>query len=300
MPPQRNQHYRPILDARANFDRLCKKHKAIPTPADVDAIRSVIGPVSGHATVQDSFEAALLFFLPRSAVEFEENSLLVGWRREHGGQVKQEVWYKKPPASRRGHFGCGPGGLLPLPYTFKSSVCTEWHPVMLDIVNPNQNKNHFVQSEYFRACIKVLQAAVPPPSIERSRSACRESTTASSTTFNPDGSQQETTTTPRVTPAPTARLISPIVDLTSSDEEVVIKREVTSDPAPNDPKQPQAPTTQVEDRIQAFRDKLDNKEVKELQQMLEKQLPSWIRELAEDVLQKKMLRELDLAESLFL
>lgn len=94
MPQQRNEHYRTIPDARANFDRLCRKHKVIPTPADVDAIRSLIGPMSGHAAVRNSFEAALLFFLPRSAVRFEKESLLVGWRYEDEGRIKREVWYR--------------------------------------------------------------------------------------------------------------------------------------------------------------------------------------------------------------
>lgn len=39
------------------------------------------------------------------------------------------------------------------------------------------------------------------------------------------------------------------------------------------------------------------KEVEDLEQMLENDLPSWIKKPAEDVLQKKMLRELELADS---
>ena len=89
-----------------------------------------------------------------------------------------------------------------------------------------------------------------------------------------------------------------MVDLTGSDEEVVIKTEVPTTVTAI--QHIQTHRTQVEDKIQAFRDKLDKKEVEELEQMLEKELPSWIKKLAEDVLQKKMLKELELAESFLL
>jgi hypothetical protein len=89
-----------------------------------------------------------------------------------------------------------------------------------------------------------------------------------------------------------------VVGLTDSDEEIVIKHEVI--PASTPINHVQAPSVQVEERVQIFHDKRNKKDVKQIQQILEKKFPSWIRELAEDVLQKKMLKELELAESYLL
>lgn len=296
MSGQCDQNYRPIPLAQANYDRLCQKHGIVPTAAEVDAIRSVTGAVSIQSSIRVRFETALLFFLPRSAVQSEQGALLIGWVYENDGQVKSEVWFQPAPVGGRSlcHVPGGP------PYQPKegSSTCDEWHPVIFDIVDPTENKNRIVQYAYFRACIKLMEAPVPPPSIERSGLALNGSASTNSITNNLNGPQQEPTITPHATPASSSREKSVIVDLTGSEEEVIIKSEETSASTPLC--HTQVPLTQIEARIQAFRDKLDNKEVKELQQMLDKQLPSWIRELAEDVLQKKMFRELELAESLLL
>jgi hypothetical protein len=188
-----------------------------------------------------------------------------------------------------------PGGVRALSRSRAGSACDEWHPVIFDIVDPNVNQNRILQYPYLKACIKLLQAAVLPPSIENSRSTPIGSTSTSSTTLHPNGLHREPSSTHSAFAAPGGHLTSFTVDLTGSDEDASIKPEITfvSTPANH----VQAPSTQVEEKIQAFRDKLDKKEVKELQQMLKKQLPSWFQELAEDVLQKKMLKELELAES---
>jgi hypothetical protein len=298
MPPQRNQRYLAIPSARANYDRLCQKHGIIPTPADVCAIKRAIGHVSALNAIQVRFEAALLFFLTRSAVRFEKGSLLIGWVYNYDGRTKQEVWFI-PPQNRGRSLYHVPGGKWSSSHSppKDSSTCDEWHPVISDIVDPNVNKSRIVQYAYFKACIKVLQAVVPPPSITSLRPAVVDSA-SSSATFILDGPHQEPSSTPQGSPAPSGRRISYTVDLTGSDEGLAIKSEETSAPAPINHKP--APNTQMQEKIQAFREKLDKKEVEELEQMLEKQLPSWIKKLAEDVLQKKMLRELELAESLLL
>jgi hypothetical protein len=295
MPPQRNEHYRAMPYARANYDRLCRNHGTIPTPADIDAIRSVIGPVSTSNAVRDRFEAALLFFLPRSAIRFEDGSLLIGWVYEDDGQTKREVWFTTPRAGRRSLCHV-PGAVNASLYSPQDTTCDEWHPVIFDIVDPNANKNRIVQYAYFKACISLLQAATPPPSVENLRSASNDFASTSSATIISDGHHQTTTIIPQVTPQSSNHQSSSMVDLTASDEEVPIKPEVKyTSTLVNDI---QAPNTQLDKKIQAFRDKLDKKEVEELQQMLEKELPSWIKKLAEDVLQKKMFKELEIAESL--
>jgi hypothetical protein len=185
--------------------------------------------------------------------------------------------------------------------------------VIFDIVDPNVNKSRIVQYAYFKACVKILQAVVPPPSIVSLRSAVVDCASSSATLIL-NGPHQEPSSTPQGSPAPSGRRIPHMVDLTGSDESIAIKSEETSASAPINHKP--APNTQMEEKIQvfrgklnenevgekiqAFREKLDKKEVEELEQILEKQLPSWIKKLAEDVLQKQMLRELELAESLLL
>ncbi|KAH0284468.1 hypothetical protein M436DRAFT_81380 [Aureobasidium namibiae CBS 147.97] len=299
MSQQRNQHYHAIPHARASYDHLCKKHRTIPTPADVDAITRIIGSVSSQALIRACFEPGLLFFLERSAVRFQSGSLLIGWVYAFEGhdRVEKEVWFKPPIP--------GESSLCHVPEAYDASmyspkgrsiICDKWHPVIFDIVSPNENKGRTLQNTFFRACIKLLEADVPPPSVERSGSTLSAST--NSITFNPNGPHRKRTTTPGATPAPSGSETSVTVDLTGSDEEVVIKTEVPT--IATAIKQIQTHRSQVEDKIQAFRDKLDKKEVEELEQMLEKELPSWIKKLAEDVLQKKMLKELELAESFLL
>ena len=295
MSDQRDQQYHAIPFARAHYDRLCRKHGIVPTTAEVDAIRSVTGPVSTHHAIRDCFETALLFFLPRSAVRFEQGALLIGWVYENDGQTKREVWYIPPSASRRSLYHV-PGGAHRWLYSPKGSTCDEWHPIIFDIVDPSENKDRIVQYAYFKACIKLLEATVPPPSIEHPQSTRNDSTSTNPATHNHNRPHQEHTITPRATPAPSGSKSSVMVDLTGSEEEeVVIKSEMPTTSTPIN--RIQTPRTQVEGKIQAFRDKLDKKEIEDLEQILEQDLPSWIKKLAEDVLQKKMLRELELAES---
>jgi hypothetical protein len=292
---QRNEPYRAIPLARAHYDRLCRKYGTIPTSADIDAIKSAIGPVSTHTMIQNHFEAALLFFLPRSDVQFENGSSLIGWVYEDDGQTKREVWYK-PPRPGKGSLCHVPGYLHSKMYSPpEGSTCEEWHPVIFDIINPNENKSRILQYAYFKACIQLLQDDVPSSSIEHSPPASIDFTPINSATLNPDECHQETSETPDALPTPGSHRTSVSIDLTGTDEAVVIKSEVTSVTAPV--KHNRTSNTRVQEKIQAFRDKLNKKEVEELQQMLERQLPSWIKKLAEDVLQKKMLEELELAES---
>lgn len=220
--------------------------------------------------------------------------MLIGWvyAFEDDDRVEKEVWFKPPKP--------GKSSLCHVPEAYdasmysprrKSIICDKWHPVIFDIVSPNQNKERTLQNTYFRACIKLLEADVPPPSVERSGSAL--SASASPARLDLNGPHPKP-----ATPVPSGSEDSVMVDLTGSDEEVAIKTEVpTIATATN---HLQTHRTQIEDKIQAFRDKLDKKEVEELEQMLEKELPSWIKKLAEDVLQKKMLKELELAESFLL
>lgn len=75
--------------ARAQYDLLCEKHGLSPTADDVEAIKRIIGPVNIRSTIGGQFEAALLFFLPKSNVQFEQGALLIGWTQENNNSKLQ-------------------------------------------------------------------------------------------------------------------------------------------------------------------------------------------------------------------
>ncbi|KAK6006530.1 hypothetical protein QM012_006940 [Aureobasidium pullulans] len=239
-----------------------------PTSNDVEAIRRVIGPVKTRSRIGGQFEAALLFFLPKSNIRFEQGALLIGWVHEDDGS-KLELWFKLAARDK--------GGLYLLPagsswsrYYPGGDICDEWHPDILNIVGWDHNANRLLQYAYLRSCVKILEATVPPPSIEDSRPSNNNS----------------------------AHTNSNMVYLTGLDDGVGIK----SEEIPTAVEDTQLLDASVVEKFQAFREKLENKQVDELKQSLEKrsQLPSWILDLAKEVLRKKMLQELELAESLLL
>ncbi|KAG9685650.1 hypothetical protein KCU95_g10550, partial [Aureobasidium melanogenum] len=260
--------YRVNTHAQAQYDRLYEKHGLSPTADDVAAIKGVIGPVNTRSTIGGQFEAGLLFFLPKSNVRFEQGALLIGWVLEKH-KPKLEVWFKITAGDKRGLYHL-PAGSPGSRYYPGGEICHEWHPNILDIVGWDKDALRLLQYAYLRSCIKILQAPVPPPSIEDSRPTINNSTPTDSN----------------------------MVDLTYSDEEGDIKPETT----PISTGDTQLLDVTVEERVQAFREKLEKREVNELQQMLEKQseLPTWIMDLAKAVLRRKMLKELELAESLLL
>lgn len=298
MALQQGPQYRVTPHAQAQYDRLCEKHGLSPTADDVEAIRGAIGSVNTHSTIGGQFEAALLFFLQKSSVEFEHGALLIGWAQKDNGP-KLNVWFKLTAKDKGGlyHLPAGLPGSRSRYYP-NGDICDEWHPAILDIVGWDSNKNRLLRYAYLRSCIRVLEATVPPPSVEGSLSTVHSSVSRGSIPVNPTGHDQEVQIQPGPFAASVGPSTSPIVDLTGSDEETTAKLEARTPPA--DVSHRQVQSTHVEARIQAFREKLINREVEELEQMLEKQLPSWIKKLAEEVLQKKMLQELDLAESLLL
>lgn len=163
-----------------------------------------------------------------------------------------------------------PSGSSGSRYCPDDDICDEWHPDIFDIVGWDDTAIQFLQYAYFRSCVRILGATVPLPPMED----------------------------PTPTVNDPALTDSNMVDLTGSDEQVDIKPE----DAPIPSKVSQLLYATVEEKVQAFREKLENKEVDQLKQMLEKksELPSWIMDIAKEVLREKMLKELELAESLLL
>lgn len=166
---QRDQQCSIIPFARPHFRNLCETHGVTPTSLDVEAIKRGIGPESTASGVANRFEAALLFFLAKSAVEFGQDSLLIGWANQDDG-TRRQIWFKES-TSRRGSLYYLPGGPSNLRHSPEGSICDEWHPAILDILDPDNNTNRSLQYAYLRSCVKLLQAAVPAPSVEDPRPA---------------------------------------------------------------------------------------------------------------------------------
>lgn len=64
--------------ATKRYNHLCTTHGSSPTSDDVVSIQRTIGTVSTGSKIVNRFEPALLYFLRRSAVQFEAGALLIG------------------------------------------------------------------------------------------------------------------------------------------------------------------------------------------------------------------------------
>lgn len=75
-----------------HYNLLCAVYEIAPTAAQVEEIRLVVG-THKSVHVDKYFEYALLYFLQRSAIVFEEDTLLLVWLHKPNG-TRQEIWYK--------------------------------------------------------------------------------------------------------------------------------------------------------------------------------------------------------------
>lgn len=134
---QGNQHNHILPYAREHYGRLCEKYGTSPTADEVKALQRTIGAVSQGTSVVRRFEAALLFFFQKSAVQFEQDSLLIGWVYKDDG-AKRQVWFN-PSTRNRSSLCHRPGYHHNLLYKPEGSLGEEWHHVIFDIVNPDDN-----------------------------------------------------------------------------------------------------------------------------------------------------------------
>lgn len=162
MAHQPEQQLRINPHAQERYNHLCTTHGSSPTSDDVVSIQRTIGTVSTGSKIVNRFEPALLYFLRRSAVQFEAGALLIGWTRISDGS-RMQVWFRVAEE----------GTLYPLPsgppysrYYPGEVTCDEWHPVIADIIDPEKCIYRLLQYAYLHSCIKLLEATVPPPSIE--------------------------------------------------------------------------------------------------------------------------------------
>lgn len=151
-----------------HYKQLCATHGAAPSAPEIEEIRLAAGTPKGKQAAS-LFEHALLYFLPRSAVVFEQDTLLLGWSVQSDGS-KQEIWYKlndnKVNSSSRLYRQCG--GPRGSDHQVKTSdpLCDEWHPSLAAICAPVIRDNRYLRYTYFSATVRLMRANPPPASIE--------------------------------------------------------------------------------------------------------------------------------------
>jgi len=139
--------------------------------AQIEEIKSAAG-THKDLRVMKVFEYAILYFLPRSAVVFEEDTLLLGWIRQPDG-TKQEIWYKLHDSNAdytmsRVYLQRGaPQGLV---HKIKATdhICDEWHPSLTAICAPVIRANEHLRYAYFTATVRLMRASRTPASIDSS------------------------------------------------------------------------------------------------------------------------------------
>jgi len=157
-----------VLD---HYRRLCANHGTAPTETQIEELKLVAGDYK-DPQVTKHFEYALLYFLSRSAVVFEEDTLLLGWIHLANG-TKQEIWYKLRDTevyiSSRLYLqrGANPGSAHKIKAT--NHICDEWHPSLAAVCAPTIRANEHLRYAYFTATVRLMRASRSPPSIDNPR-----------------------------------------------------------------------------------------------------------------------------------
>lgn len=157
-------HIKPcVLD---HYKQLCATHGTAPTAAQIDEIRLAAGTFKCRKT-SSLFEPALLYFLPRSAVVFEEDTLLLGWSYQPDG-TKQEIWYKLNDSGNTNLSSLSSQRGAPQGYQVKSadSICDAWHPSLAAICAPVIRNNRYMRYAYFTATVRLMRTDTSPASVE--------------------------------------------------------------------------------------------------------------------------------------
>ncbi|THZ30086.1 hypothetical protein D6C89_01636 [Aureobasidium pullulans] len=143
------------------YDKLCKSHGVTPTVHEVQMIRRSIGALSKNKL---SFvEPALLFFLPMSSLQYEMDSLLIGWIDQSDGS-KKGIRFKVFENYPRVYNQCGgPTGSL---HTPEKWVCDEWVTALDEVLYLDECQSRTIQYAYFATILVILRSKTPPPSIE--------------------------------------------------------------------------------------------------------------------------------------
>ncbi|TIA78953.1 hypothetical protein D6C76_03790, partial [Aureobasidium pullulans] len=298
------------------YDKLCKSHGVTPTVHEVQMIRRSIGALSKNKL---SFvEPALLFFLPMSSLQYEMDSLLIGWIDQSDGS-KKGIWFKVFENYPRVYNRCGgPTGSLHTPGRY---VCDEWVPALDEVLYLDECQSRTVQYAYY----------ISDPEIENSTTIHREQTFAKQEIVV-DWQSKRDEKQKEKTPCESKRVAT--IDLTGSDSEQDVepqselKPEPTSSPLRRSGAQPRhfSTLTQLEPKPPSPENQYTTslrmkRKIKE--KMTERRrklqlhppikisplkshnrrrncgrcLPSWIEELVREELDQKTLRELKSAKN---
>jgi hypothetical protein len=164
-----NDHINP--DVLEHYEHLCAAHGTAPTPAQIEDIKHAAGINKDNHT-ERLFEHALLFFLPRSAVVFEEDTLLLGWAHQPDG-TKQEIWYKLDDIKsliNYSRLSLQRGAPVGSEHRIRAShpICDDWHPSLAAICTPAIRSHPRLRYAYFAATVRMMRSNPPSPSIEDS------------------------------------------------------------------------------------------------------------------------------------
>jgi hypothetical protein len=157
--------------ALSHYKQLCEAHGTTPTLAQIAEFRRVAGTHKDPKTSRE-FEYALLCFLSRSTIVFEEDTLLLGWARLSNGAM-QEIWYKLDDTnpdylSSRLYFerGAIQGTALKLEAT--DPICDAWHPSIAAVCAPVVRANPSMRYAYFTATVRLMRASRLPVAVHDS------------------------------------------------------------------------------------------------------------------------------------
>jgi hypothetical protein len=346
-----------------HYVQLCAAYGTVPTTAQILDIKLAAG-AQNDRYVERRFEYGLLYFLLRSTIVFEHDTLLLGWLHQSNG-TKQEIWYKLDETRGRKHFSrlsYQRGAPRRSEYKSAGDICDEWHPSLAAICVPSIRSDPRLRYAYFTSTVRLIKASPPPPSIEDS-TADRPKLTI---TLRRAGANDTTSQNNIILPTPRHSLIGENDGLDAGLEEDTISnqsealrraetatnnnipgtgsrnREITEITRPNrlshdensdrerkrarravvleildsdsedenheikiEPVAIAAPLAIQEDNIpteQKIRDKLQNKRVHEIQDMLAERLgefPLWIENIIKEEMEKKKARDLTMVENFF-
>lgn len=211
------------------YDKLCKSRGVTPTVHEVQMIRKSIEALSKNKL---SFvEPALLFFLPMSSLQYEMDSLLIGWIDQSDGS-KKGIWFKLFENYPRVYNQCGgPTGSLHTPGRY---VCDEWVPALDEVLYLDECQSRTVQYAYFATILVILRSKTPPPSIENRLSLNHKQLDGENRRLSSIGNLRETKSRRRRRLVRASEIAT--IDLTGSDSEQDVepqpelKPELTSSP----------------------------------------------------------------------
>ncbi|KAH0385601.1 hypothetical protein KCU92_g3302, partial [Aureobasidium melanogenum] len=316
-----------------HYEKLCAAHGTRPNEAQVARIKLAVDPVS-HFVRARGFQYALLYFVPKSALVFEQDTLLLGWIHQANGS-RAKLWFRHDGIKTQVSLTKGAPEGSTCRINRNQPLCDQWHPSIGTVFEPwlgGGRSTRGILYAYLAATIKLtinnhqrtsfedyVRTADDEEIVEDDTSAVTTSRSTKGTAnrrkrlhaqrvVESEQSSDDDMTVLRspLQSAPRVRLSVPaeqthVVDLTKSDCEEDVKTESCAAPPLTLHNETRSNAT-AEDKIQELRRKMQSRTVAEINSVLAEKsglLPSWIEDLIRGELEKKMLRDLQTVENLF-